>query len=52
LGIEEIDMDDGSVTQATKVLDLDGAELFLGLNSEGYMILMLPDGLKVKFLKE
>jgi hypothetical protein len=50
--IEEIDMDDGSVTQAMKVVDQDGVELFLGLNSEGYMILVLPDGSKVQFLKE
>ena len=50
--IEEIDVDDGSVTQAMKVVDQDGAELYLGLNSEGYMILVLPDGSKVQFLKE
>lgn len=50
--IEEIDIDDGSVTQVMKVLDQEGAELYLGLNSEGYMILILPDGTKVQFLKE
>ena len=50
--IEEIDMDDGSVTQAMKVVDQDGIELYLGLNSEGYMILVLPDGSKVQFLRE
>ena len=50
--IEEIDMDDGSVTQAMKVVDQDGAELYLGLNSEGFMILVLPDESKVQFLKE
>jgi hypothetical protein len=37
-------MDDGSVTQAVKVLDQDGAELYPGLNSEGFMILVLLDG--------
>lgn len=50
--IEEVDMDDGSVTQVMKVLDQDGAELYLGFNSESFMILVLPDGSKVQFMKE